>query len=221
VGFLIAMIPPLLVFIGWQWMKKEHGALFDRINHQLKRDEGKDIFEYCEDQSNGIFNPLIIGVAAAAGGIYSVSDFYVGWAIMIIIGLSWAFCRRYLRVLMYLRPIITSHEAHEKERQQQRRNDEHVRQNTFDVDDDEAHEGDFGFDESRFGGGSRQQSAKDENAPRGYDRRHPDDANLWAFVDDPDSNPNEARAAHEKILRRQAARRGGNGGDGRGVVKRG
>jgi len=46
-------------------------------------------------------------------------------------------------------------------------------------------------------------------APRGYEKRHPDDAKLWAVVDDPAATDNERRSALEAILKREA-RRGAN-----------
>jgi len=42
--------------------------------------------------------------------------------------------------------------------------------------------------------------------PRGVDQRHPDDAKLWAVVDDPSASPPERKTAFEMILQRQEQR---------------
>ncbi len=60
----------------------------------------------------------------------------------------------------------------------------------------------YGFDPNQFGDFKER-----KEAPRGFEDRHPDDEKLWMFVDDPTGNPNERRAAFEKILRRQAERK--------------
>lgn len=66
--------------------------------------------------------------------------------------------------------------------------------------------GDFGFDAGRFGA-KPPPPQPDENAPRGYDKRHPDDAKLWAVVDDPAASDGERRNAMDMILKREARRK--------------
>ena len=68
---------------------------------------------------------------------------------------------------------------------------------------------DFGFDDSAFNGSSQPK----EEPPRGYENRHPDDAKLWAIVDDPDANENERSNAFAMILKKQAKRNGKPGTD--------
>jgi len=79
----------------------------------------------------------------------------------------------------------------------------------------------FDYDEAAFSGGS---SDKSKDTPRGFDKRHPDDAKLWAMVDDPAANANERVTAMQKIAEREARRAGGttnkqSGGTGRTVAK--
>ena len=75
--------------------------------------------------------------------------------------------------------------------------------------DDETN--DFDYEESAFsrkGSASRSSSA---DMPRGVADRHPDDAKLWAIVDDPNATPNERKSALDKVLRKQAKRNGHTG----------
>ena len=65
----------------------------------------------------------------------------------------------------------------------------------------------FDYDASAFGGSARG-SASREDPPRGYTDRHPDDAQLWAYVDDPAASDQERRTALDKILKKQARRKG-------------
>ncbi len=48
-----------------------------------------------------------------------------------------------------------------------------------------------------------------QETPYGFDKRHPDDAALWAFVDDPNASDGERQAAFAKILKREAERKQG------------
>lgn len=69
----------------------------------------------------------------------------------------------------------------------------------------------FSYKEARGSaqGSHARSSAKD--APRGYDQRHPDDAALWAVVDDPAATENERHNAFSAILKREAKRKGKTG----------
>ena len=58
----------------------------------------------------------------------------------------------------------------------------------------------FGFDSGRFNAG-------ETPAPRGFESRHPDDAKLWAIVDDPAASVGERVNAMDKIAKREAARK--------------
>lgn len=86
--------------------------------------------------------------------------------------------------------------------------------NEPDYDDfaDSAAAGDFGFDAGRFGA-KPPPSQPDENAPRGYDKRHPDDAKFWAHADDPSNPPHIREAWFKKAVEREEARRKGKNPD--------
>lgn len=77
---------------------------------------------------------------------------------------------------------------------------------------------DFDFDASVFGENvqadekperkrsastSTEQLADPTPAPRGFENRHPDDAKLWAVVDDPSASDNERKNAFDMILKRK------------------
>jgi len=55
----------------------------------------------------------------------------------------------------------------------------------------------------------REYEARQTQAPRGFEKRHPDDKNLWAMVDDPSASPEERAAAMRKIGSREKKRGGG------------
>ena len=96
-----------------------------------------------------------------------------------------------------------------------REKEEYINQNIFNVDEDN---GEFDYEEAAFSGGASAQSGE-KPSPRGYEQRHPDDAKLWAMVDDPEASDGERQNAYAMILKRQAKRNGGGGG-GRGVARR-
>lgn len=72
-------------------------------------------------------------------------------------------------------------------------------ENEFNRDDQE-----YDFKESAF----KSTPPPPEPTPRGYDKRHPDDAKLWAYVDDPDASDQERKTALDKIIQRQNKRNG-------------
>ena len=59
----------------------------------------------------------------------------------------------------------------------------------------------YGFDPNQFGDFKER-----KEAPRGFEDRHPDDAKIWAVIDDPNAPPNVRRTAFDKILQRQEKR---------------
>jgi len=78
-------------------------------------------------------------------------------------------------------------------------------------DGNETHQDeDFDFNSSRFRNGGAKSTRQ---TPYGVDKRHPDDAVFWAFVDDPNASDQERKTALEKILKRQAKRTGKTGRD--------
>ena len=72
-------------------------------------------------------------------------------------------------------------------------------------------ESDYNFDESAFWDGEKKTN------PRGFDNRHPDDADLWAKIDDENCPEGEQLNALRAINRRKAKRAGKTGRD---LVKR-
>lgn len=46
----------------------------------------------------------------------------------------------------------------------------------------------------------------DLSIPEKFETRHPDDAPLWAFIDDPEANRIDRKAAFDEVLRRQERR---------------
>lgn len=73
--------------------------------------------------------------------------------------------------------------------------------------DDDA---EFSFDEDTWHGRSKQKASA---MPYGVDKRHPDDAKLWAIVDDPNATDGERQAAFSAILKKKAKRNGNAGKD--------
>lgn len=63
----------------------------------------------------------------------------------------------------------------------------------------------FDFNSSRFKSGGPEST---KEMPYGVDKRHPDDAKFWAYVDDPNASDQERKIAFEKILTAQAKRKG-------------
>ena len=68
----------------------------------------------------------------------------------------------------------------------------------FAADFDAKDERDFAYDPKTFD--------DDKPAPRGFEKRHPDDAKLWAMVDDPEATSNERAMALDKIMKRESSR---------------
>ena len=75
----------------------------------------------------------------------------------------------------------------------------------------------YGFDPSQFEDFQPHQKEEKQykqtrphkprkEAPRGFEDRHPDDAKIWAVIDDPNAPPNVRRTAFDKILQRQEKR---------------
>ena len=75
----------------------------------------------------------------------------------------------------------------------------------------------YGFDPSQFEDFQQHQKKEKHHeqarthkprkeAPRGFEDRHPDDAKIWAVIDDPNAPPNVRRTAFDKILQRQEKR---------------
>ena len=74
----------------------------------------------------------------------------------------------------------------------------------------------FGFNRSRFNGShsnhsddQKQQTRQPEKEmPYGFEKRHPKDAKLWAYVDDSNASDQERKTALNMILKNQAKRQG-------------
>ena len=62
---------------------------------------------------------------------------------------------------------------------------------------------DFDFEESAFSDGSD----KPEKPPRAYEKRHPKDVDLWAYIDDTTTPEESAIKAMREIRKREEARR--------------
>ena len=75
----------------------------------------------------------------------------------------------------------------------------------------------LGDDFFAYSGGSDQRSESASGSspamPYGVDRRHPDDARLWAVVDDPSASDAEQIEALRRIQKNQAKRKGVTGRD--------
>ncbi|MCP4184809.1 MAG: hypothetical protein GY761_16075 [Hyphomicrobiales bacterium] len=73
--------------------------------------------------------------------------------------------------------------------------------------DDVGNDDEFQYDESTFSGReSSAGSSAGKSMPYGIDKRHPDDAKLWAVVDDPAASDSERKKAFDTILKNQAMR---------------
>lgn len=83
-------------------------------------------------------------------------------------------------------------------------------QNDFEAFFDQNDDADFEFDPAGFSGGRSSgqngTAGSDSAVPRGVDKRHPDDAKLWAVVDDPNAAVAERVKAMETIGKREAGR---------------
>ena len=158
--------------------------------------EGGDLDEYAKARGHGnslwVFIPhcFVIGILFING---------MPWYFLIHAFVLGAMAYSMARENHFLSRLITSSKAHAAIKFQAR-----FQQNNF----KSAFDNDgFDYEESAFSG--RRSSAEDpaeKSAPRGFEDRHPDDAALWAILDDPSASDGERKNALSAILKRQAKR---------------